>query len=250
MKKNHLFAAAAVTLGFALISFAKPSDKVYVQGASTRTELVRDSADMSSNTAEAALSSSLYSKLNLAALGLAKEALDYAVKGYEKLVQSGQVSNQQYLTVVDFSQPSSSKRFYLIDMQNGELVWNTYVAHGKNSGTSMAENFSNKTNSNASSLGFYVTKSTYSGKHGLSLRIAGLDEGFNNNAEARAVVVHGSAYVNAQRANSNTVGRSWGCPAIPQAEVANVINYIKGGTVLFLYAPDENYIEHSTVLNG
>jgi hypothetical protein len=247
MKKNHLLAAISIVLGFALLSFATPSSKVYVQGA-TQTEATRDSAEVVNK--EASLSTSLYNKLNLSALGLAKEALDYAVKGYEKLVQSGQVSNQQYLTVVDFSQPSSNKRFYLIDMLNGQLVWNTYVAHGKNSGTTIAQNFSNKLNSDASSLGFYVTKNTYSGKHGLSLRIAGLDDGFNSNAEQRAVVVHGSAYVNAERANSNTVGRSWGCPAIPQNEVANVINYIKGGTVMFLYAPDQDYIEHSTVLNG
>jgi hypothetical protein len=244
MKKNHLFAAIAISLGLGLFSFANPSNKVAVKSASVVA------AKDSSITEEVSLSKSIYEKLNLSALGLAKEALDYAVEGYQKLVQSGQAVNQQYLTVVDFSQPSTQKRFYLIDMVNGELVWNTYVAHGKNSGGTVAERFSNKTNSNASSLGFYVTKNTYSGKHGLSLRIAGLDQGFNDNAEARAVVVHGSSYVNENRANSGNVGRSWGCPAVPQNEVGKIINYIKGGTVMFLYAPDENYVENSTVLHS
>ncbi|MER3464490.1 MAG: hypothetical protein C4329_08865 [Chitinophagaceae bacterium] len=205
---------------------------------------------MSKAASELSLSTSLYQKLNLSALGLAKEALDYAVQSYQKLVQKGQALNNQYLTVVDFSQPSTSKRLYLIDMLNGTLVWNTYVAHGKNSGSTMAENFSNRMNSNESSLGFYVTKSTYSGKHGLTLHIAGLDEGFNDNAEARAVVVHGSSYVNEQRASGGIVGRSLGCPAVPQAEVGKIINYIKGGTVMFLYAPDQNYLQNSTVLNN
>lgn len=249
MKKNHLFAAIAISLGFALFSFAKPANHTFVQGVSVLdSTAMHDSIQKGS--AEVSLSTSLYQKLNLSALGLAKNALDYAVKGYEKLIQSGKATNQQYLTVVDFSQPSTHKRFYLIDMINGTLVWNTYVAHGKNSGSEMAERFSNQMNSNSSSLGFYVTKNTYSGKHGLSLRIAGLDLGFNDNAEARAVVVHGSAYVNEARANGGIVGRSWGCPAVPQNEVSKIISYIKDGSVLFLYAPDEHYIENSTVLNG
>jgi hypothetical protein len=113
----------------------------------------------------------------------------------------------------------------------------------------MAKSFSNDLNSNKSSLGFYVTKSTYNGKHGMSLRISGLEHGFNDNAEARGVVVHGAPYVNAGRANSDYMGRSQGCPALPENEYAQVINIIKDGSVLFVFNPDSNYLQSSTLLN-
>jgi hypothetical protein len=113
----------------------------------------------------------------------------------------------------------------------------------------MAKSFSNNVNSNKSSLGFYVTESTYRGKHGLSLRIDGLEQGFNDNAEARGVVVHGAAYVNGARASSSYMGRSQGCPALPENEYADVINIIKGGSVMFIYGNDNNYLQSSPLLN-
>jgi hypothetical protein len=175
--------------------------------------------------------------LNLADLNLSPEALDYAVKGYEKLKSAGVVNNSRYLTVIDFSQSGRQKRFYLIDMEAQKLVMNTFVSHGKNTGVDMANDFSNTMNSEKSSLGFYITDATYTGKHGLSLRLKGQEEGFNNNALARGIVVHGAAYVNAGRANSAFMGRSQGCPALPEAEYATAINYIKDGSVMFLYHP-------------
>jgi hypothetical protein len=134
-------------------------------------------------------------------------------------------------------------------MKKDSLVWNTYVAHGKNSGVDEATRFSNQPNSEASSLGFYITKNTYQGKHGLSLRISGQDKGFNDNAEARGVVVHGASYVNSSRVNSAYMGRSQGCPALPQSEYADVINIIKDGSVMFVYHPSEEYVENSALLN-
>lgn len=114
----------------------------------------------------------------------------------------------------------------------------------------MAKDFSNTVNSEKSSLGFYITNATYTGKHGLSLRLQGQEEGFNSNAMARGIVVHGAAYVNAGRANSAFMGRSQGCPALPEAEYAKAINFIKDGSVMFIYHPNQDYVQQSTILNS
>jgi hypothetical protein len=196
------------------------------------------------------ISAVLYEKLNLASAGLSQEALEAAVKGYEQLVEQGVVRNTQYLSIVDLSQSSRKKRFYLLDVKNYKLALNTFVAHGKNSGIDKAVRFSNRPESEESSLGFYITKDTYKGKHGLSLKLAGLENGFNDNAEARAIVVHGANYVNAARANSSYMGRSQGCPALPQAQAAKVINLIKGGSTLFVYHPSAKYLNGSRILNS
>lgn len=244
MKKHLFLLALVVSISLILISFAKANN-------SSRFEA---SAKDSSTTDSSALyitsvSDKLFNELHLQKVGLSKETLNYAIKGYQKLVDSGLVNNSQYLTIVDLSQPSRNKRFYILDIKNDSLIRNTYVAHGKNSGVDVAKSFSNDLNSNKSSLGFYLTEATYKGKHGLSLRINGLENGFNNNAEARGVVVHGAQYVNAGRVNSEYMGRSQGCPALPENEYAQVINTIKDGSVMFVYNPDSNYLQSSTLLN-
>ena len=192
----------------------------------------------------------VYRNLKLDSAGLSEQAFSYAMKGYNALLNEGKLSNEDFISIVDFSQDSRNKRFYLIDLKNGKIVMNTFVAHGRNSGLDKTENFSNVPESAESSLGFYITKDIYSGKHGRSLKIAGQDKGFNDNAEARAIVVHGADYVNAGRVNSGYMGRSLGCPALPVDQVAEAINYMKGGSVLFLYSPNENYLQHSTILNS
>lgn len=206
------------------------------------------SVNMKTN-ASAVLSSTLYEELDLEDKGLSKEVLDAAVKGFEKLSEEGLVSNQQYLTIVDMSQSSRHKRLYLLDMANHTLAMNTYVSHGKNSGVDMAEKFSNVPESEKSSLGFYVTKDTYSGKHGLSLKLSGLENGFNDNAEKRAIVVHGANYVNEGRVNTAYMGRSQGCPAVPEAQASKIISMIKGGSALFIYYPSQTYLDSSKILN-
>jgi hypothetical protein len=110
--------------------------------------------------------------------------------------------------------------------------------------------FSNRPQSEASSLGFYVTKDTYRGKHGLSLKLQGLENGFNDNAESRAIVVHGANYVNSSRVNSAYMGRSQGCPALPEAQAPKVIRLIKGGSALFVYNPSQKYLNSSKILNS
>jgi hypothetical protein len=244
MKKHLFLLTLIVSLSLVLFSFAKVNNSSELI-ASVKDSILTDSSALD----EVSVSEKLYTDLHLQDAGLSKETVEYAVTGYQKLVDSGLVDKDQYLTIIDFSQSSREKRFYIIDMKNDTLAWNTYVAHGKNSGVDMAKSFSNAFNSNKSSLGFYVTKSTYNGKHGLSLRIKGLEQGFNDNAEARGVVVHGAAYVNAGRVHSGYMGRSQGCPALPQNEYAQVINIIKDGSVMFIYNPSEDYLQSSTLLD-
>jgi hypothetical protein len=251
MKKTYLFPVLIIMLSLVFFSFAK-ADKTLPADSGKKDSLAvtNTTATASGLDPAAQLTSSFEENLNLDSLGLSKDALDYAIKGYEKLVEEGKVDKDQYLTIVDLSQSSRKKRFYILDTKNNELVWNTYVAHGKNSGLDQASNFSNSFNSEASSLGFYLTKSTYTGKHGMSLRISGLEDGFNDNAEARGVVVHGAPYVNGGRVNSAYMGRSQGCPALPVDEYAQVINIIKGGSVLFVYYPSTSYLHSSQLLNS
>ena len=193
----------------------------------------------------------LYNTINLQQYGLSEEAFAYAWKGYQKLLNKKMISRRNYLTICDFSQSSKQKRLYIIDITGNKLITNTYVAHGKNSGGEYATQFSNRAESLQSSLGFYVTANTYIGKHGLSLRINGVDPGYNDKALERTIVIHGAAYVDAARARSGIfTGRSWGCPAVPQKESANIISTIKNGTCLFIYHPGKNYLLGSKILNG
>jgi hypothetical protein len=191
----------------------------------------------------------LYDSLHLEQMGMKKEALAYAYKGQQKLVDEGKVSNPNILTVCDFSQPSNAKRLYIIDVRNFKVLLNTYVAHGKRSGELYATHFSNRARSLESSLGFYVTKNTYFGKHGLSLKLSGQDRGYNDKAESRAIVVHGASYIGDEWLGGK-MGRSFGCPAVPTRIASKVIDIIKNGTCLFIYHPLKSYLHGSNVLNG
>jgi hypothetical protein len=193
----------------------------------------------------------LYNTINLQQYGLSEEAFSYAWKGYQKLLAKKMISRDNYLTICDFSQSSLQRRLYIIDVINEQLIMNTYVAHGKNSGGEYATNFSNNPESLQSSLGFYITAQTYIGEHGLSLRINGVDPGYNDKAMERTIVIHGAAYVDPARAKAGIfMGRSWGCPAVPQKESAEIITTIKNGTCLFIYHPGKAYLLGSKILNG
>ena len=192
----------------------------------------------------------LYNSIGLDQYGLSEEAFRYAWKGYQKLIQENKISRSDYLTICDLSQSSKQKRLYIVDVANNKLLINTYVAHGKNSGAEYATQFSNKPESLQSSLGFFITSNTYTGKHGLSLRLNGVDPGYNDKALERTIVIHGAAYVDAARVKAGMyMGRSWGCPAVPQKESANIITTIKNGTCLFIYYPSRNYLLNSKILN-
>lgn len=193
--------------------------------------------------------SSLYDKLQLDETGLSRDAFEYAIKGYEYLRDEGKLQNNRILTIIDFSKPSDQKRMYVLDVEDYKLLYHTYVAHGRNSGNKYATHFSNRPGSHMSSLGFYVTASTYYGDNGYSLRLKGEEKGINDNAFSRAIVIHCADYVSASYVkNRGYAGRSYGCPALPRKVSKPIIQTIKDGSCLFIYAPSENYIAHSRVL--
>jgi hypothetical protein len=194
---------------------------------------------------------SVYDSLQLGELGLSKEAFDYAIKGHAYLVANGKLQNQDILSIVDFSLPSSKKRLFIVDLKNNTLLFHTYVSHGRGSGKEMANEFSNVEESHKSSLGFYVTGDTYTGKHGLSMRLLGQDKGFNDNANGRAIVMHSAAYVSeAAIQRMGFIGRSHGCPAVSEELNKPIIDTIKSGTCLFLYSPNQEYAANSAIINA
>ena len=193
---------------------------------------------------------STYQKLNLNSLGLSKAAFDNAVKGYNVLKQQGKLVNDNMLSIIDFSLPSSSRRLFVIDMKNNILLFNSLVSHGRNSGLKTAEHFSNAPESMESSLGFYLTADTYKGKHGYSLRLQGQESGINDNAFERGIVMHSASYVNDEMAKQQGyIGRSEGCPAVPENLYKSIIEKIKGGSCLYIYAADKFYASHSKIIN-
>lgn len=174
-------------------------------------------------------------------------ALDLALDGYEKLENE---LKKPILTVIDFTLPSTEKRMWIIDLDSEKILLNTVVSHGRNSGNLMAEKFSNRPESYQSSLGFYLTAETYHGKHGYSLRLDGLEKGFNDQARNRAIVIHGADYAREEIAKmSGRLGRSLGCPAVPSELSDEVIDLIKDGSLLFVYGNDQNYLAQSKYLD-
>jgi hypothetical protein len=159
---------------------------------------------------------------------------------------NGQVHNPDVLSIVDFSLPSTKKRLFVIDLVNGRLLFNTLVAHGRNSGRLTATRFSNRDNSLMSSLGFYLTGDPFIGQHGYSLRLEGMEKGWNDHAWQRAIVLHSADYVSEEHIQQwGTLGRSEGCPAVPEEMDGAIIDQIKGGSCLFIYAPNQRYLHRS-----
>lgn len=170
-----------------------------------------------------------------------------AYAGYNLMRAQGKVKND-ILSIIDFSRHSSEKRFWIIDMRKRELLFFTYAAHGRGSGNGMgvANKFSNTPHSLQSSLGFYLTGETYYGKHGLSLNLDGQERGINDKARQRRVVIHGADYATASFVKKyGRLGRSYGCPAVPQELHKPIINTIKDKSVLFIHHPDQNYHKSS-----
>jgi len=178
---------------------------------------------------------------------LAESSLDYdvfkkAYIGYMNMKAGNLISDKPLLTVVDFNKSSTQKRLWIIDLANNKLLYNTLVAHGQGSGGDVPNRFSNLPNSHQSSLGFYVTSEIYRGKHGRSIKLDGMDKGFNSNAKERAVVIHGADYVSEQFVNQHgRLGRSHGCPALPVELTDEIIDNIKGKTLLFIAGPQADY---------
>jgi len=198
-----------------------------------------------------ATATSIYEEMSLEDSGLNRKAFECAWTGYYKLKKKGLLRRTDILSIADFSQSSSSQRLYVIDVRNRRLLYHTFVAHGINSGQEYASAFSNKMESCKSSLGFYITSNTYYGFNGLSLRIQGMDKGFNDNAARRAIVIHGATYVSERILHKyGVMGTTFGCPAIPDDMTTQIIPVVKGGTCFYIYYPSKKYLAESPVLNS
>jgi hypothetical protein len=185
----------------------------------------------------------LYEQMNLSGL-IQFNAFKAAFTGYKKLN-----NNNSILTVIDFSLPSTQKRMYVLDIKHKKLCYISYVTHGRNSGDNYATSFSNRNGSHQSSLGFYRTGATYQGGNGYSLLLEGLEEGINDEARSRAIVVHGADYCSEQVIRSvGRLGRSHGCPALPRELAKPIIDTIKGGSLLFIYADRTDYPAMSEIV--
>lgn len=193
----------------------------------------------------------IYDSMHLEKSGLDQKAFEYAWRGYHNLLKTGKLKRKDVLTVCDFTQKSSNKRMYVIDVVHKKLLFNTYVSHGMNSGVEYATSFSNRPNSFKSSLGFFITSKTYLGRNGLSLKVNGIEKGYNDLAAKRHIVLHGANYISPEYLRDNgEMGRSLGCTAMPNTMSPKIIRTIRDGSCFFIYHPTVKYLTHSSVING
>jgi hypothetical protein len=184
------------------------------------------------------------------ASGISSSVLRLAIGAVSCAVNSRAIDLPRTLTVIDYSLPSTEPRLWVFDVARGKMLFKELVAHGRNTGENFATRFSDTLNSRQSSLGLFVTRETYVGSNGYSLRMEGLEPGFNGNAMERAIVMHGAPYVNALLAKQQgRIGRSWGCPALSEAIARDVIDTVRGGGVIFSYYPDQDWLRTSRFLN-
>ena len=182
--------------------------------------------------------------------GVSADVLSLALGAVSCGVASGDLQTPSTLTLIDYSLPSTTPRLWVFDLRSGQLLFNELVAHGRNSGDNMATRFSDVMESRETSIGLFRTADTYVGHNGYSLRLDGLEPGFNGHARERAIVMHGAPYVDASVARANgRLGRSWGCPALREAVARQVIDTVRGGGVIFSYYPDPAWLKSSKFLN-
>lgn len=240
MKKHLMWPLIALlVLSVTIISWTSASTKT----PSTTATTPKTNTPAPEKNLFTAYVSDIYQAAHLQQTGLDIAVFRKALTGFLNLKKNNMLSaNSSILTVIDLSKPSHEKRMWIVDLANKTLVLNTWVAHGQGSGDDIASNFSNNNESHQSSLGFYLTDDIYYGKHGRSLRLDGLDEGFNNAARSRDIVVHAAPYVSQQTINQlGRLGRSFGCPAVSPEVSDMVINTIKGKNVLFINGNDIAY---------
>lgn len=188
----------------------------------------------------------VYQRFDFKGMPLSFEAFTSAYTGYLNLKQAGMLVEDATLSVADFTRSSNQKRFWVLDMKHYKVLFHSLVAHGQGTGEEYAQAFSNTPESHQSSLGFYVTGPIYEGQHGASLKLRGVDGAFNSKAEERAIVIHGADYVSDEFARANQrLGRSHGCPALPNDIAPKVITKIHDGHCLFIYAKQSNYLASS-----
>ena len=228
---------------FLLFSSFSSNNKVVLE--KNKNTLIKATISKTVLTADAK-AISLYNTLHTNNLPLPKlESFTKALKGFYALQAKG-VIQKNILTLIDFSLSSNVKRLWIIDLNSNTVLYNSLVAHGRNTGNGFANSFSNAAESYKSSLGFYATGEVYQGKHGLSLRLDGLERGLNDNARSRAVVMHGADYVaDSFIQNHSRLGRSLGCPAIPMHMTKEIISLIKDKSCLYIYHPSLNTVKNS-----
>ena len=187
----------------------------------------------------------LLARLSANAPGLDTKVLDMALQARTCAAAYGDIEGDSRLAVIDYSMPSTEKRLWVFDIASGDVLFNEHVAHGQGSGGNMTTSFSNQDGSHATSLGLFRTAETYVGGNGYSMRMDGLDAGFNDNARDRLIVMHGADYVNPAAAPSmGRLGRSWGCPALRQAVAHDMIDVLKEGNLVFSYADNDKWLEN------
>ena len=192
---------------------------------------------------------SLYHSIGLAKAGMNYDVFRYGMIGYYSLEQQGKLSGRKIVSFIDFSKPSTEKRFYTVDLSRKLLKFHSLVSHGRNTGQDKATSFSNTPHSNQSSLGFYLTGETYVGSKGYSMRLDGIDGIYNDKMRERAVVMHDAAYVSENWIRKyGRLGRSQGCPALPKEISRKVIDTIKDKTLIFAYYNDQKYLASSEYL--
>jgi hypothetical protein len=192
-------------------------------------------------------SESLAKQLLRQAPGLKAEVLRMALRATGCAAEQGLVKRKDLLTVIDYSLPSSQPRLFVFDLSAKKILFRELVAHGKNSGDKFASFFSNSPGSLATSLGLFVTADTYVGSNGYSLRLQGLEEGVNDLAMDRAIVMHGAPYVSRAAIRAlGRIGRSWGCPAVRKEIARKMIDTLRGGSPIFAYYPDQDWLQQST----
>jgi hypothetical protein len=179
---------------------------------------------------------------------MSADAWVQAHAAYARAERDG-LSPKPLLAVIDYSLPSTAKRLWVVDLSTNDVVMNEYVAHGTRSGGTWATDFSNRAGSNQSSLGAFLTLNAYAGVRGPSLRLQGLEPGINDRAFARGIVIHGTPNVSAARADAGRLGRTEGCPAVPQASARRLVHLLEGGSLVFAWYPDRRYLESSAYLD-
>lgn len=220
---------------------------IFILGISFNTHGFTIKNDSTSTIHYDSLTESLYHALGNEDLSF--DAFSYAYHGYQKLIAEHVVDKKDILTVIDFNKSSKEDRFFVIDLQKHKIIHESLVAHGKNSGWDIPESFSNMTNSLKSSLGFFLTGETYQGKHGLSLKLDGLEKGINDNARERNIVIHSADYVSESFIDKvGRLGRSFGCPSLPVKNYTEVIDIIKERSLIFIFSNQLDYFKTSKFL--
>jgi hypothetical protein len=235
--------------GIAGVNTAEPSAGLDTVEPSTAPDTAETSARADTSEASVLLGESLVDEVVRA--GVSADVAQMAVNATACAVASADLEMPPTLTVIDYSIPSVEPRLWVFDVATRRLLFKELVAHGKETGDNIARHFSDELNSHQTSLGLFVTADTYVGSNGYSLRLDGLEPGFNGRARDRAIVMHGAPYVDASiAARQGRLGRSWGCPALREAVARKVIDTVRGGGVIFSYYPDTDWLERSRFLNG